>query len=82
VLTSPDPELDCIQLASVSSDIDIVMCVLPSSRSRVSIVKNKMKNEVIVVNQGGEIRNTLRNIEIAFDEMGLKKSIQFKNFFV
>ena len=45
-------------------------------------VKNKLKNEVVLINQAGEVRNLLRNLEVTFDGNGLKKSIQFNNFFI
>lgn len=70
------------ELAEESSDIDVVLGIIPTSKSKIMTAKNKLKKEVILINQGGEVRNLLRSLEVTFDENGLKKSIQFNNFFI
>lgn len=82
VASSRNNNLDYLELAQNSCDIDIVMGILKTSSRKISTVKNKLKNEVILINQGGEVKKLLRKIEIKFDENGLKKSIQFNNLFI
>jgi hypothetical protein len=82
VVTADNTRLDYMELAQESTDIDIVMGIMKNSSRKVSTVRNRGKNEVFVINQGGEVRNVLRSIEIRFDENGLKNSVQLKNYFI
>ena len=80
--SSNSGQADFKELAEESSDIDVVLGIIPTSKSKIMTVKNKLKNEVVLINQAGEVRNLLRNLEVTFDGNGLKKSIQFNNFFI
>ncbi len=74
-----DKSFNLNELAENSTNIDVVLKMDEQSKNKITTIKNKIKEEVILINQAGEIKNVLKSIEIGFDDQGVKNSIRFSN---